>query len=160
MGYMKELDIRIEAAKVRCTQALASEGMRAHDMAVVGSTYIECKNTSDIDVLCLVHNREFGPDVSGMSFYGWEYGGSVGEGNDDDWGSWKRTFSDAGEVNMLVTSSVDVFKGWVDAAEVCKLLATCGIVVSRAVKCGIHDILMEGLCVDEVMVKQNPVVPL
>jgi len=160
MGYMKELDIRIKAAKVRCNLAIASEGMQVHDMAVVGSAYIECKNTSDIDVLCFVKGTEYSPSVPGMSFGGWAYGGSVGESTDEEWGSWKRTFPDAGEVNLLVTSSADVFKGWVDAAEVCKLLATCGVVIPRAVKCGIHDILKDGLCVSEAMTKQNLFVPL
>ena len=159
MGYMKELDIRIKAAIVRCKLALAVEGIEAHDISIVGSTYIECKNSSDIDVLCFVKPREF-LCLESMQFIGWEYGGSVGEGVDEKWASWKRTFSDAGEVNMLVTTDEATYLAWVNAAEVCKLLATCGIHIRRSVKCGIHDILMDGLCVSEVLAKQNPIVPL
>ena len=143
MGYFKELSARIDEAKHHATEALRMECLKPKRMEIVGSAYITDSNSSDIDVLVEVEFGEFCPGVEGLAFNGWAYGGSVGEGNDSNWGSWKKTFPGVGDVNLLVTGSKEYFNAWLTAAEVCRFLALRGIVVPRAERVGIHNIIMD-----------------
>ena len=145
MGKFKDLNIRIQLAKAAVNDVIRMEGHKLISMDVVGSTYITDKPDSDIDVLCLVESLS---SVSDMAFGGWAYGGSVGEGNEDHWGSWKRAIPGAGEVNMLVVTSKEYFNAWLSSAEVCRLLHLRGIVVPRGVSVSIHNILMDDSTAD------------
>lgn len=97
-----------QKALADCRGAIAKEGYKSTLSAVVGSTYIAGEGR-DIDCLFLVE----GADVQMLSFDGWLYGGSVGEGNDSHWGSWTR-----GNVNMLITSRKEYYNAWLTSAEV------------------------------------------
>ena len=145
MGYFKELDARIKLAQEAVADAIRVEGHTLVKTDLVGSTYITDKRDSDLDILCLVKSIT---DVDSMAFGGWAYGGSVGEGSDGVWGSWKKHISGAGEVNMLIVTDESYFNAWLTSAEVCRYLYLRGIVVPRVDRVSIHNIIMDDCSAD------------
>lgn len=148
MGYFKDLGVRIGEAKDKVRDALRREGLTAQRMELVGSSYITDKTDSDLDILCYVPISTYQPSVGCMQFTGWAYGGSVGEGGEDTWGSWKHYFPGIGEVNILVTTDETYFNAWLTSAEVCRYLHLRGIVVPRAERVSIHNIIMDDSTAD------------
>lgn len=121
---------------------------------VVGSTYIAGKEDRDIDVLLLVKADR---NVEEMGFDGWAYGGSVGEGNDSHWGSWKKTF-EGRDLNMLITTDETYFNAWLTAAEVCRYLhcktnsyvdGVKPVIREADVRIAIHNIIMDDSTANE-----------
>ena len=131
---------RIATAKHAVIDALASLDqfidIDDSNLQIVGSTYIQGKQTSDVDVLVGV---PIDPDR--VAFSGWEYGGSGGTGN-PNWGSWKRTV-DGVEVNMLLCVSQEYIDKWLIAADVCRMLHLSGANLRAGQVHGIHEVIME-----------------
>jgi hypothetical protein len=120
-------------------KAVSDEGYEVLRHDIVGSTYIADNHESDLDILVLVKKWE---DVSCMCFDGWAYGGSVGEGDDDKWGSWKK-FYNGKDVNLLVTDSQEYFSNWLLAAEVCRFVSLMSKDIEPSLRLGIHNIIMD-----------------
>lgn len=141
MGKFKEFDIRIHAAKRVVATLLIQHGLEVERMDVVGSSYITDRTDSDIDVLVLLKTTPCS-SLDQLAFNGWDYGGSVGvEG--DKWMSWKKHTLEAGDVNLLATYDEEYFNAWLTSAEVCRYLHLRGIVVPRAERVAIHNIIMD-----------------
>lgn len=138
---------RAEAAKAHIVAALENYRLESRgftvppreSMELVGSTYISDAENRDIDILVCIP----GVDLDPMYFDGWQYGGSVGMGNDHSWMSWKTSFPDCGEVNMLITNKQEYKTLWLTAAEVCRFIFLKGITLPTAVVHGIHEIIMD-----------------
>lgn len=131
---------RIATAKHAVIGAIASVDplldIDYSNLHIVGSTYIEGKQTSDVDVLVGVPI-----DTNCVTFQGWEYGGSVGIGN-SHWGSWKRTVCGV-EVNMLLCVSQEYIDKWRTAADVCRMLHLSGANLRTGQVHCIHEVIME-----------------
>lgn len=121
----------------QCRVALADDDnpyiYKGGPSAIVGSTYIQGEG-SDIDCLFLWEKV----DVQCIGFPGWDYGGSIGEGNESNWGSWKK-----GNINLLVTSSKESYNAWLTSAEVCRFLSLRKIGLTRDERVAIHNIVMD-----------------
>ena len=138
----------LETAKV----VINGIGLEIEALEIVGSTFISDKTTSDVDVL--VRCKNFDKDE--ITLRGWEYGGSVGLGN-DDWASWKRTFYVMGtkiEVNLLVTASVGLYHDWLTAADVCRFLHLAGVHLTRGQVHGVHSLIMNETDLDADTLKR------
>lgn len=105
---------------------------------VVGSTYIRDNTESDVDIL--VHTPDIDLDCAVFGA-DWEYGGSVGMGN-DHWMSWKRNV-DGVDVNMLLVNDRLYYDQWLTAAEVCRFLHLKGHSIPSCDVHGIHEIIMD-----------------
>lgn len=134
---MGEYEKRLCIAKEAISNALGTS-IENFRYEVVGSTYIKDNHKSDIDVLVLV--KDICLECTG--FEGWEYGGSVGMGN-DHWMSWKKYTVDGVEVNMLLTTDEQYFYSWLTAAEVCRFLHLQGYDIRTSTVHGIHEIIMD-----------------
>lgn len=141
MGKFKDFDIRLDAAKTVVANLLKQYDHSVDRMDVVGSSYITDRTDSDIDVLVLLKTTPCS-SLGRLAFDGWQYGGSVGV-SDDNWMSWNRHTLEAGEVNMLLTYDETYYNAWLTSAEVCRYLHLRGIVVPRAERVSIHNIIMD-----------------
>lgn len=110
---------------------------------VVGSTYIQDKEDSDVDVLVLVDENP--SELS--SFSGWQLGGSRNVGSADYWESWKRIVKapDGSDVvvNMILVGERDYFYAWIHAAEACRFLHLSGVKLTKGQVHGVHAIIMD-----------------
>lgn len=105
----------------------------ADHIEVVGSSYIEGKDTSDIDVLVYVPftNALGVPD-------NWTFGGSNSGGGDPRFHSYKAEIQGR-IINMLVTQDIQFYLRWCEAADKCKLLHITDPGVERSMRIAIHD---------------------
>ena len=139
---------RIAIARAAVREALAHSGRRQsfsdEQLAIVGSTYISDKETSDVDVLLTVPL-----DPQELSFSGWEYGGSTPLCG-DAWCSWRRTV-DGVDVNLLICNDSAYIRRWLTSAEVCRYLHLQGIYMHTCNVHAVHAIIMdERAAVDEL----------
>lgn len=140
--YTEYIDFALKTVR----GVLGDDAIVSH--AIVGSTYIQdvgpsAFNTRDLDILVLV--SEYGPGPMEIGFEGWAYGGSVGEGNDSLWGSWKRSYNGL-EVNLLVTGNREYYYKWLTAAEVCRYISLMQDMACEReddYRIGIHNIIMD-----------------
>ena len=147
-------DRRIKFAVGIVRQTVKDMGLNDDDegyLDIVGSTYISDKELSDVDVL--VYAKGFDVNEHGLS--GWEFGGSVGLGN-DDWASWKRMHYLDGawvEVNLLLTGDKELYNQWVTAADVCRFLHLSGVQLTRGQVHGVHSLIMHESDMSEMQVE-------
>lgn len=135
-------------ALVACEYITADRNDETPCLAVVGSTYIQDKEDSDVDLLFLRP-----ADPTELSFDGWVYGGSTPMCG-DNWCSWKKT-SDGVEVNLIVCSSQDYIDAWLASADVCRFLHLKGVPLNRGIVHGVHEIIMDGSDVETQLSVRN-----
>lgn len=154
-----EQNTRVALAKAAITQALQQYNTEdcgklvipaEASMELVGSTYIADEQTRDVDILVLIPDA----DLSCIFFSDWQYGGSVGMGNESDWMSWKCVQNGL-EINMLLTNKKTYFNAWLTAAEVCRFLFLKGIKLPSAAVHGIHEIIMDDSTADVEITRRN-----
>jgi hypothetical protein len=106
---------------------------------VVGSSYIEGIDTSDVDILVLC------TDVKILSGIGigdhWQVGGSNSNSGDTRFASYKAEVE--GRVcNILLTTSMSFFHSWASAATFCQAMHRFDPVRERQDRIAIHDAYM------------------
>ncbi len=161
---------RIKIAKEAVAKALYDDGTIAYTKvnrledsfptpicwSVVGSTYIQDSESSDIDILVLVDEN---PTDAGVDFPGWAYGGSFNQGMPDCWESWKKNIYKDGEfvceVNMILVGSRDYYSRWLDAASACRYLHLYGLKLTRGAIHGLHAVLMDDIDPEEEVKNRN-----
>ncbi len=139
---MKTTLEEVQAYIGRCTPAWAAAGIRVHDWAWIGSTYINGEG-KDIDILVLC------PDASlrrtDWASIGMSCAGSSHPPEDDD--PWASVRDGAGS-NVIFVTSKDYFDKWVAAARVCKYLQnwldSTELTLSKGVRIRLHSIIMDG----------------
>ena len=160
--YEKRYEQVFKSYEASVLKELEEHGYIVGRIETVGSAYISDNDSSDIDVLVLVTGIVDAPnemleqddpatmDVDCMCFGGWSYGGSVGEGNESRWGSWKKDINGR-EVNMLITTSQEYFNSWLTATSVCRYLHLKGWLLDKDTIRSVHNIVMDdSIAEDEI----------
>lgn len=140
--------MNLDKIKEKVRETVASEFGVPERVEVVGSTYITDAVGRDVDVLVYAERDEAQGSVDAASFGGWDYGGSVGEGTEGKWGSWKRDL-DGVAVNLLLCTDLDYFNAWLTAAEVCRLLFLQDGDTGKGIRVAIHNIIMDDSTADD-----------
>jgi hypothetical protein len=106
---------------------------------VVGSSYIEGIDTSDVDILVLCTDVETLIDV--VMGERWQLGGSASSTGDPRFSSYKTEIE--GRVcNILLTTSMSFFHSWASAAAFCQAMHRFDPVREKQDRIAIHDAYM------------------
>lgn len=149
---MNNLQFRNWVAHGAAYGALARANASIEEVAIVGTAYIEDKDSTDVDIL--VHLRPGGFSAKGLYLEGWSYSGSNSAHTNDRFASFKRVVMGV-SVNLLVTDDARYFMDWVTAAEVCRFLHVMGVPIPAGVRHGIHEIIMDDSTAEQEAPSRN-----
>lgn len=149
---MNNLQFRNWVAHGAAYGALVRANATIEEVAIVGTAYIEDKDSTDVDILVFL--RPGCRPAEELYLENWTYSGSNAAHTNDKFASFKRVVMGV-TVNLLVTSDALYFMDWVTAAEVCRFLHVMGVPVPAGVRHGIHEIIMDDSTAEQEAPRRN-----